>query len=144
MTRRAKIAIADLQRLTSLGTCCKSGTAIFAWRVTWNYAYYHLKSKITIIIICQDMKVNFRISNSYELTGGPKEYYTLECLYFFARNLETDHSLYVRRVNIFFSGIFILLKSPPLLYKFFKAHFGQILLIFLFTSVVKGYNSRAH
>ena len=48
------------------------------------------------------MKVNFRISNSYELTGGPKEYYTLECLYFFARNLETDHSLYVRRVNIFF------------------------------------------
>ena len=91
------------------------------------------------------MKVNFRISNSYELTGGPKEYYTLECLYFFARNLETDHSLYVRRVNIFFSGVIILLKSPPPLhYKFFKAHFGQILLIFLVYSVVKGYNSSVH
>ena len=91
------------------------------------------------------MKVNFRISNSYELTGGPKEYYTLECLYFFARNLETDHSLYVRRVNIFFfRGNYFIEISPPLHYKFFKAHFGQILLIFLFTSVVKGYNSSVH
>ena len=72
------------------------------------------------------MKVNFRISNSYELTGGPKEYYTLECLYFFARNLETDHSLYVRRVNIFFSGVIILLKSPPpFIISFLKLTLGK-------------------
>jgi len=45
----------------------------------------------------KNMKVNFRISNNYELTGGPKEFYTMECIYYFSRNIEIDHSLYVRR-----------------------------------------------
>ena len=72
------------------------------------------------------MKVNFRISNSYELTGGPKEYYTLECLYFFARNLETDHSLYVRRVNIFFfRGNYFIEISPPFIISFLKLTLGK-------------------
>ena len=52
------------------------------------------------------MKLNYRISNGYELTGGPKEFYTLECIYYFARNIEVDHSLYVRRVRLSWLVIF--------------------------------------
>ena len=33
------------------GYRCESGTAIFAWRITWNYAYSPFKTKTTKVII---------------------------------------------------------------------------------------------
>jgi len=62
---------------------------------------FYISSDNTVVLgevrFPKDMRINYRISNDYELTGGPKEFYTIECLYFFAKNMDIDHSLYVRR-----------------------------------------------
>ena len=42
-SRKASVSSAILIRLRIQWYCCKSGMAIFAWRITWNYAYSPFK-----------------------------------------------------------------------------------------------------
>ena len=49
------------------GYCCKSGNAIFAWRVTWNYTFSLFKNKYEIVfnyrLFLKEAKASFLFSS---------------------------------------------------------------------------------
>ena len=49
--RKTTVSFTFFMRLRFQGYCCKSGIAIFAWRIYWNYAY-------TVPLICLDPFLN--------------------------------------------------------------------------------------